>query len=61
MSRLLRFLPLLVLVAFVGAVAWRLSRPADEEIPLATGRPARSRVCPGPDRAGQAGLASSRV
>jgi cytochrome c biogenesis protein CcmG/thiol:disulfide interchange protein DsbE len=33
MSRWLRFLPLLVLVAFVGAVAWRLSRPADEQIP----------------------------
>jgi cytochrome c biogenesis protein CcmG/thiol:disulfide interchange protein DsbE len=31
-SRLLRFLPLLVLAAFVVAVAWRLSRPADEEI-----------------------------
>jgi cytochrome c biogenesis protein CcmG/thiol:disulfide interchange protein DsbE len=31
-SRLLRFLPLLVLAAFVIAVAWRLSRPADEEI-----------------------------
>lgn len=33
MNRWLRFLPLLVLLAFVGAVAWRLSRPADEEIP----------------------------
>ncbi len=33
MNRWLRFLPLLILVAFVGAVAWRLSRPADEEIP----------------------------
>lgn len=33
MSRVLRFLPLLVLVAFLGAVAWRLNRPADEEIP----------------------------
>ena len=32
MSRLLRFLPLLVLATFVVAVAWRLSRPADEEI-----------------------------
>jgi cytochrome c biogenesis protein CcmG/thiol:disulfide interchange protein DsbE len=31
-SRLLRFLPLLVLAIFVAAVAWRLSRPADEEI-----------------------------
>lgn len=32
MSRFLRFLPLLVLLAFVGAVAWRLARPAEEEI-----------------------------
>ena len=32
MNRALRFLPLLVLVAFVGAVAWRLSSPADEKI-----------------------------
>ena len=33
MSRLLRFLPLLVLALFVIAVAWRLARPAEEEIP----------------------------
>ena len=33
MSRWLRFLPLLILVAFVGAVAWRLGRPAEEQIP----------------------------
>lgn len=32
MNRVLRFLPLLLLVAFVGAVAWRLSSPADEKI-----------------------------
>ena len=32
MSRLLRFIPLLVLAAFVVAVAWRLSKPAEEEI-----------------------------
>ncbi|MCL6697431.1 DsbE family thiol:disulfide interchange protein [Sphingomonas sp. NSE70-1] len=32
MSRLLRFLPLLVLAAFVAAVAWRLGKPAEEEI-----------------------------
>ena len=32
MSRLLRFLPLLVLAAFVVAVGWRLTKPADEEI-----------------------------
>ena len=32
MSRFLRILPLLVLIAFVGAVAWRLGKPAEEEI-----------------------------
>ena len=32
MSRVFRFLPLLVLAAFVIAVAWRLSKPAEEEI-----------------------------
>lgn len=32
-GRLLRFLPLLVLLAFVGAVAWRLGKPAEEQIP----------------------------
>ena len=32
MSRLLRFLPLMVLAVFIVAVAWRLNRPADEEI-----------------------------
>lgn len=33
MNRALRFLPLLVLIIFVGAVAWRLGNPADEKIP----------------------------
>lgn len=32
MNRALRFLPLLVLVIFVGAVAWRLTSPPDEQI-----------------------------
>ncbi len=32
MTRLLRFLPVIILLAFVGAVAWRLSMPADERI-----------------------------
>ena len=32
MSRWLRILPLLVLIAFVAAVAWRLAMPAEEEI-----------------------------
>jgi hypothetical protein len=38
-SRLLRFVPLLILFAFVGAVAWRLSRPAERKS-IATGWPA---------------------
>jgi cytochrome c biogenesis protein CcmG, thiol:disulfide interchange protein DsbE len=33
MNRALRFLPLLVLIAIVGALAWRLSSPPDEKIP----------------------------
>lgn len=32
MSRWLRLFPLIVLIAFVGAVAWRLAKPAEEEI-----------------------------
>ncbi|HVF37477.1 MAG TPA: DsbE family thiol:disulfide interchange protein [Sphingomicrobium sp.] len=32
MNRLLRFLPLVVLVLFVAAVAWRISVPNDEKI-----------------------------
>jgi cytochrome c biogenesis protein CcmG/thiol:disulfide interchange protein DsbE len=32
MNRSLRFLPLLVLMLFVGAVAWRLSHPANDQI-----------------------------
>ncbi len=32
MRRGLRFLPLLILIAFVGVVAWRLSSPANEKI-----------------------------
>lgn len=32
MSRWVRFLPLVVLAAFVVAVAWRLGKPAEEEI-----------------------------
>ena len=33
MSRWLRFLPLLMLIAFIGGVTWRLNRPAEEKIP----------------------------
>jgi cytochrome c biogenesis protein CcmG/thiol:disulfide interchange protein DsbE len=32
MNRSLRFLPLLILIAIVGALAWRLSSPPDEKI-----------------------------
>ena len=32
MNRPLRFVPLIVLLAFVGAVAWRLGSPADEKV-----------------------------
>jgi cytochrome c biogenesis protein CcmG/thiol:disulfide interchange protein DsbE len=32
MNRALRFLPLLVLIVIVGALAWRLSNPPDEKI-----------------------------
>ena len=32
MNRPLRFLPLLILIAIVGALAWRLSSPPDEKI-----------------------------
>jgi cytochrome c biogenesis protein CcmG/thiol:disulfide interchange protein DsbE len=40
MNRALRFLPLIILIAFVGAVAWRLGSPADEKIPSKlVGRP----------------------
>lgn len=33
MSRALRFLPLVILLLFVSAVAWRLMRPASEMVP----------------------------
>jgi cytochrome c biogenesis protein CcmG/thiol:disulfide interchange protein DsbE len=58
MSRWLRFLPLLVLVAFLGAVAWRLGRPADEEIrSQMIGQPVPAFAL-APATAGKAGLAS---
>lgn len=33
MNRRLRFVPLFILIAFVGVVAWRLAQPAEEKIP----------------------------
>jgi cytochrome c biogenesis protein CcmG, thiol:disulfide interchange protein DsbE len=59
MNRWLRFLPLLVLLAFIGAVAWRLNRPAEEKIPSQlVGRPVPTFVL-APAIAGRPGLAST--
>ena len=59
MSRLLRFLPLVVLAAFVVAVAWRLSKPAEEEIrSQLIGQPVPAFVL-APALPGRAGLASA--
>ena len=61
MSRWLRFLPLLVLIAFVGAVAWRLNRPAEEEIPSQlVGRPVPDFAL-APAMPGKPGLASAEL
>ncbi len=59
MTRALRFLPLLILLAFVGAVAWRLSSPAEEKIPSRlVGQPVPSFVL-APAAPGKPGLASA--
>lgn len=61
MSRLLRFLPLLVLVAFVIAVAWRLSRPPEEEIrSQLVGQPVPSFAL-APALTGRPGLSSAEL
>ena len=61
MNRGLRFLPLLVLVAFVGAVAWRLSKPAEEEIrSQLVGRAVPAFALP-PAMAGKPGLSSANL
>lgn len=61
MSRMLRFLPLLVLVAFVIAVAWRLTRPAEEEIrSQLVGQPVPSFAL-APALAGRPGLSSAEL
>src|SRR6188768_1051824 len=60
-SRLLRFLPLLVLAAFVVAVAWRLTKPADEEIrSQLVGQPVPGFAL-APALPGRAGLASTEL
>ena len=59
MSRWLRFLPLIVLVTFVGAVAWRLGKPAEEQIPSQlVGRPVPAFVL-APALPGKPGLSST--
>ena len=59
MTRALRFLPLFILLAFVGAVAWRLSSPAEEKIPSRlVGQPVPSFVL-APAAPGKSGLASA--
>ena len=61
MSRLLRFIPLLVLAAFVVAVAWRLTKPAEEEIrSQLVGQPVPSFAL-APALPGRAGLASAEL
>ena len=61
MSRLLRFLPLLVLAAFVVAVAWRLTKPAEEEIrSQLVGHPVPAFAL-APALPGRAGLASTEL
>ena len=61
MSRLLRFLPLLVLAAFVIAVAWRLTKPADEEIrSQLVGQPVPGFAL-APALPGRAGLTSTQL
>jgi cytochrome c biogenesis protein CcmG/thiol:disulfide interchange protein DsbE len=58
-SRWLRFLPLIVLVTFVGAVAWRLGKPAEEQIPSQlVGRPVPAFVL-APALPGKPGLSST--
>jgi cytochrome c biogenesis protein CcmG/thiol:disulfide interchange protein DsbE len=60
-SRLLRFLPLLVLAAFVVAVAWRLTKPAEEEIrSQLVGHPVPAFAL-APALPGRAGLASTEL
>jgi len=61
MNRALRFLPLLVLIAFVGVVAWRLSVPADEKIrSKLVGQPVPVFVL-APAIAGKPGLVSTEL
>lgn len=59
MSRWLRFLPLVVLAAFVAAVVWRIDRPAEEQIPSQlVGKPVPSFAL-APTIPGKPGLSSA--
>ena len=61
MSRAFRFAPLLVLLAFVGFVAWRLAIPNDEKIPSRlTGQPVPA-FSLAPATQGIAGLSSKAL
>ena len=61
MSRLLRFVPLIVLAVFVAAVAWRLARPAEEEIrSQLVGQPVPAFAL-APAMPGKAGLSSAEL
>ena len=61
MNRALRFLPLLILIAIVGALAWRLSSPPDEKIPSKMlGQPVPAFVL-APATPGKSGLSSSEL
>jgi cytochrome c biogenesis protein CcmG/thiol:disulfide interchange protein DsbE len=58
-NRALRFLPLLILIAIVGALAWRLSSPPDEKITSKmVGRPVPGFTL-GTATAGKPGLSST--
>jgi len=59
MNRALRFLPLFILIAIVGALAWRLSSPSEEKIPSKlVGQPVPAFAL-APATAGKPGLSSA--
>ena len=61
MNRALRFLPLLILIMIVGALAWRLSNPPDEKIASKmVGRPVPAFILT-PATPGKQGLSSSEL
>ena len=61
MNRALRFLPLLILIMIVGALAWRLSNPPDEKIASKmVGRPVPAFILT-PATPGKPGLSSSEL